>query len=283
MLKVVTPAIKAEDPQAKVWIGGLLLDRPDSLTYPPNCYPLTYCGRSELFLQGILEAQAASYFDIVPYHSYSSYKNQVIDYDNGDQTSLWYPSPWGGNILGKGRYLRQWLDQYGVQKPLFVDEVGLMCPEYYPNWCSPPNGTFYQAQANYVVRSLVRGLSENITGYTWFMLNGPGWRYSGLLYNENDPKPAYTAYQQLIHQLQYTKYVGSVYYNTGIEAYAFQRGDQQVHVIWTATDQSLIITIPSSRFVSAFAWDGTNIVPIPKGSDYGIPVGFSPIYLVLKP
>lgn len=71
MLKVVGAAIKQADPTARVWIGGLLLARPDSAPNP-NCSIPGKC-RPELFLEGILRASAASSFDIVGYHAYPYY------------------------------------------------------------------------------------------------------------------------------------------------------------------------------------------------------------------
>ncbi|MCK4827856.1 hypothetical protein KA005_69650, partial [bacterium] len=64
MLKVVYPAIKAADPEAKVLIGGLLLDCDP--TYPPegkDCKPGKY-------LEGILRNGGGEYFDIVSFHGY---------------------------------------------------------------------------------------------------------------------------------------------------------------------------------------------------------------------
>ena len=52
MLKHITPVIKAADPSAKVWIGGLLLDSPNSIP--------AYGSRPELFFKGILESGAAA-------------------------------------------------------------------------------------------------------------------------------------------------------------------------------------------------------------------------------
>jgi len=85
MLKVVTPAIKAADHKAQVWVGGLLLDNPN--TQPEN-------GLMGNFLAGILEVGAGPYFDILPYHAYFGYYGQKVDWDNGNIYTDWYP--WGG-------------------------------------------------------------------------------------------------------------------------------------------------------------------------------------------
>ena len=271
MLKVVGAAIKAEDPAAQVWIGGLLLDRPNT-TDPAK-------GKPELFLQGILEAGAAPYFDVVPYHSYPPYLNGAFDHDNAIG-GPW--DSWGGGYVGKARYLRQLMSQYGIEKPVFLNETGLMCPDYY-EWCTPPDAEFYQMQANHIVRAFVRGISENIKGFIWYTLNGPGWRYTGLLDGDADPKPVYIAYQQLILQLQNTRYVGPVDYGGGIEAYSFRRGLKYVHVVWAEENQIIAITIPQSEFVEARDRDGNLITPTLVGSDYQLQVGFEPIYIVRIP
>ena len=93
MIKVVTPAIKAIDPGARIWMGGLLLDN-------PNSDPARGFGRPELFFKGVLQAGAAPYIDVVPYHSYVAYSNQPeVDHENGITTSSWYSL--GGAVVGK--------------------------------------------------------------------------------------------------------------------------------------------------------------------------------------
>ena len=187
MLKVVYPAIKSADPAAVVWLGGLLLDRP--LTSDPAL------GHPENFIKGVLASGAGSAVDIIPYHAYAFFSNQMIDPDNGGG------SPWtasGGIFLGKVRYLRHILAQYGVDKPLVINETALLCSG--GTSCSPPVPAFYEMQADYLVRAFTRGLSENILGYSWYTLEGEGWRYSGLLHSDGSPKPVYTAYQVLYRE-----------------------------------------------------------------------------------
>jgi hypothetical protein len=271
MLKVVGPAIKAEDPTARVWIGGLLLDSPNT-TNPWN-------GKPELFLKGILRAGAAPYFDVVPYHSYPPYSNKKTDHDNATG-SPW--DAWGGGAVGKARYLRQLMDQYGVDKPVFLNETSLMCPSYY-SWCVPPAGDFYQAQANHVVRTFVRALSEEVMGFIWYTLDGPGWRYTGLLDGDDNPQPAYTAYRRLNAELDRTRFEGAVDYGAGIEAYAFRKNSEVVHVVWAQEDQFLQITVPQSKFIVARDRDGLQMTPTTAGSDYQLSVRFEPMYLWRAP
>ncbi|NOZ05429.1 MAG: hypothetical protein GXP41_03630, partial [Chloroflexi bacterium] len=271
MLKVVGPAIKERDPDAKVWIGGLLLDTPNT-TDPAK-------GKPERFLEGILVSGAAPDFDIVPYHSYLSYVGQRVDHDNAVGGN-W--DSWGGNILGKARYLRQVMSQYGVDKPVFANETGLMCPEDTSS-CTPPGTQFYEMQADYVVRTFVRGLSENVMGFVWYTLNGPGWRYTGLLDSNATPRSVYVAYQQLNTELDNAIYVGPASYGTGFEAYTFSKGAQMVDVLWAKQDVTMTATIPGSEFVAAFNRYGVPLTPAFTGTDYRLSVGFDPVYIVRAP
>ena len=132
-------------------LGGLLLDKP--LTTDPNL------GRPELFLEGILRAGAADDFDLLAFHAYPSYTGPKRDYDL--YSGVW--TDWGGLVPGKVLYLRQTMANYGVDKPLFLNETGLACPPYYAV-CDPAEPQFFQVQASHVTRSFVRGLSNGLVG-----------------------------------------------------------------------------------------------------------------------
>lgn len=275
MVKVVGKTIKESDPAARVWIGGLLLATPN--TVDPNL------GHPELFLAGILNSGAAPYFDVVPYHWYPPYLNQQIDHDL--KAGPW--EGWGGGTLGKARFLRQIMGASGVNKPLVLNETSLMCPPTVGGnpvgYCSPPTSAFYQMQANHLVRSFVRGLSENLSGYVWYTLNGPGWRFTGLLTAADDPRPSYITYQVLVDQLHKARFKGTFNYGSGIEAYVFSKGNEQVHVVWTINPQSLKAVVHKSKFIAAYAREGTQLSPPLVGDRYEIEVGFKPVYIVRKP
>jgi len=271
MLKAVGPRVKAEDPTAHIWIGGLLLSVPDSSG--------TGNGRPELFLKGILEANAASYFDVIPYHWYPTYWQGINDYDT--HSDLAWDS-WGGGVIGKASFLRQIMGQYNVDKPLFLNETAFGCQDSRA-WCVNPDDQFYQLQADLLVRMFTRGISVNLMGAVWYTLDGPGWWYTGLLDGNTNPKPSYNAYQQLTIKLYQTLYIGPVNYGDTIEAYAFRQLDRQIHVLWTKVNQSTTITVPAEKFIAAYSRDGIVINGTLVGSYYVIPVGFSPIYIVRNP
>jgi hypothetical protein len=274
MIIQVGGAIKAVDPSARVWIGGLLLGTP--YTTDPNL------GHQELFLEGILRSGAAPYFDVVPYHWYPSYgREQVVDFD---LTALPWAS-WGGGTVGKARYLRQVMQTYGVSKPVFLNETAFGCPYdwTYVTWCGSPSEAFFDLQASYVVRSATRAYNENISGYIWYTINGPAYRWWGLLDSTQSPKPVYWAYSQMIHQYRNGVLLGPVSYATGIEAYAFDRGSDRLNVLWAIEDQTITVTVPITDWIGAYGRGGETITPTVTETNYLLPVGFSPVYLVLHP
>jgi hypothetical protein len=170
------------------------------------------------------------------------------------------------------------MKDYGVDKPVFLNETALGCLPQSP-WCATPGGDFFQAQADFLVRSFVRGISQNVMGFSWYMLEDPQWRYTGLLDEAKNIRPSYTAYQQLSTELQGAVYTGPVDYGSNIEGYSFTKGDRQIQVLWAKMDEQLSITLAARQFVQASAWNGARLQPFATGPDFQIPVGFSPIYV----
>ncbi len=277
MLIVVSQAIKQADPTARVWIGGLLLAQPNT-TNPAH-------GKPENFLRGILAAGAAPHIDIVAYHWHSSYWNATDDYDNS-ANGPW--DAWGGGILGKARFLRQIMADYGVSKPVFLNESGFGCipssENIFSTWCEPPDALFFENQAYYIVRTYVRGLSEDVMGMIWYSINGPGWRNTGLLDALQLPRPAYNAYKHLVQRVGSLTYQSKPDYGAGIEAYSFSRQSQRTDVLWAIeASASFTVTVPSSAFIAAYDLFGNPIDSQPVGDSHPIPVGFSPVYILRTP
>jgi hypothetical protein len=240
------------------------------LTTDPNL------GRPELFLEGILRAGAANAFDILAFHAYPSYDGAMKDYDL--YSGVW--TDWGGLVTGKATFLRQTMVRYGVDKPLFLNETALGCPPYFAV-CDPPDPQFFQVQASHVTRSFVRGLGRGIVGFVWYTLNGPGWRYTGLLEADGTPKAVYTAYEHLTYRLNNSRYLGSVDHGPGLEAYAFSRGTQLVHVVWARDDEVLTVSVWPLDYVAAYGRDGNLLSPTLVGAMFQLQVGFEPIYIIL--
>ena len=268
MLKAVVPAMRAADPNVKIIGGGLLLARP---------VPNPGEGNPQRFFEGMLIAGAAPHLDIVAYHAYPSWANLPLDFDL--ETGDWISR--GGWTLGKARFLRQVMAAYGVTKPLIANETALGCNENSPV-CQPPPEAFYQAQADYIVRTFVRARGEDISGLVWYTLNSPVWRHTGLLDENGVPRPAYWAYEQLASQLNRSVPEGKVDYGVGVEAYSFLRARDRVHVAWSLDYTADMISVPQSSYLAAYDRFGTALTPVAADPYYRFTAGFSPIYLILR-
>jgi len=267
MIKAVGAAIKQEDPFATVWLGGLLLDRPE--TTDPNR------GKPERFLRGVLDVGAAPYFDIVPYHSYPPYVNRKIDHDNA------IGGPWdalGGGVAGKARYLKQLMAEYGVDKPVFLNEAGFMCQPH-NEWCVPePSAEFYEVQATYVVRAFTRGIAAKVSGFLWYTIH-EGWRFTGLM-KGSTPMPVYYSYKQLTTQLTGALYIGESPYGENVEAYRFQKNGERIDILWTIDGEDLTIEVAQNQFLRAYKQNGDELTPTPMGLNYQLQAGYDAIYII---
>jgi hypothetical protein len=253
MLKAVYPAIKAADPSAQVLIGGLLLDC-DPTNPPPNnsCKPAK-------FFEGVLRNGGSNYFDIVNFHGYPPYSTR----DSGGPLYNDLHTPgWearGGMILGKINFLREVMAAYGVNKPIMDTESALTCPEYIPE-CLPPGDEFYQAQADYVVWLFVRNWAEGIKGTIWYTFNGPGWRYSGLLDGNLNPRHAYHALDFLSQELAGARYTARITQFSSLQGYEFNNTQKKIWVLWSPDGESYSISLPSG-YQKVFNKYGNDITP----------------------
>jgi hypothetical protein len=301
MLKHVYPAVKAVDPNAKILVGGLLLDCDPTDPQGEDCNPGN-------FLEGILHHYGANdggnYFDIVSFHGFAPYIGSLV-WD--EAWSTWGPR--GGVVLGKADFLREVMAKYGVDKPLFLSEASLLCPpsqnflEEMGGYgvenpllyskdalllsstsdftCDPPDAQFYEAQADYVIWVHVRNIAAGIMGTTWYTITGPGWVNGGLLDGNQNPRPAYNSFQFMAEELRNANYIGKVwlYYSQYplLRVYEFKKSGKRIWVIWASDEQPSSIKLPGET-TKVFDKYGDDITP----ANGQITVK-SPIYVELTP
>jgi hypothetical protein len=270
MLMAISPGIQALDPQAQVWIGGLLL----ATHYSDD----GNIGQPEDFFRGILEAGAAPYFDMVVYHAYVHYSSTGIDMDLNDST--W--AGWGGIIRGKAAYLRSIMAEYGIDKPLIISETSQLC-----GWCDDEPGWleiylpgFYDMQANMPARMFPRAMAADISGFIWYPLEERFWQYGSLLDQWMLPKPVYHAYQAFNQMVANATFIGFVPYDLGIEAYTFHKGAFRIDIIFAVEDGDYPISIPQADYIAAYDRFGALITPTLADSAYSLTIHYEPIYLV---
>lgn len=266
MLKVAYPTIKSADPDARVLIGGLLLDCDP--THPP---PGKDC-KSSRFLEGILVAGGGAYFDMVSYHGYTPYSadsyNRALYYE--ETHSGWAAR--GGVVLGKLNFIRELMSAYGMNKPVMLTEASLICAE-----CNPPPNRFFNEQADYVVWLFTRAWAAGIHGVTWFTFDGPGWRNGGLLDENQLPRKSYDALKFMTQLIGRAYYTGVVNQFSGVSGYKFQEGTRKVWVIWSTDGQDQTIQLPSG--VTTVYNRAGNVIT-PPGQEL---VVNRPIYLEFAP
>ena len=235
MLKAVYPAVKAAVPEAQIVMGGLLLP----------CYPgtHTYCNMSN-FLKGILVELAGddgvvseheAMFDYANFHGYTAYNNK--DFSSGILMET-YESWWinyGGMVEGKLWYIRQMMDNFGLSKPVFLTEASLIDTNNIVNENNPAQVAAYEnAKADYLVYVYVRNIHAGITGTTWYHMDNYGWRKGGMLDANNDPLPAYDAYQVMTTTLSGTgNDPVELSFEGGILGYEFKKGANKIWVLFS--------------------------------------------------
>ncbi len=272
MLQIAAPALRRGNPQATIIFGGLLLAA--SSTSDPRM------GRPERFFEGALRAGGEAYVDILAYHTYPSYSGQpLLDHDI-DQPISWQPL--GGWTAGKAAFLQEVMSRYGVQKPLWLNETSLICSSN-SLYCAAPDGAFFEAQAQHLVRMVARAAAAGVSQVTWYTLEGPGWLWSSLLDERQEPRPAYVAFQNMARMVEPFSEVRRVEYGVGIEAYRFVRGSKVVDVLWSQGGEPRVVRIPFSRYIGAKRLDGVSIAGRIVHTSVQLQVDFAPIFIERRP
>jgi hypothetical protein len=214
MMSVVYPRIKAANPNAQVLIGGLLL-RCDYT----HTYDTTQDCQASHFLEGVLETGGNS-FDIISYHGYPTRSTVREEWDRNFY--LWKHR--GGVVLGKLDFIKQMFREANIpMKPVLLTEAGLLC--YKEGMCNHQQEGMQQDQANYAMRLYPRAQANGIMGALWYTFSGPGWRDSGILDANQNPRPAYRTFQFLSRVLPNATSTGiRIEENGDLEIYSFSKG-----------------------------------------------------------
>jgi hypothetical protein len=231
VLKQVSPAIKAANPQAVVLGGALLYHHPDDTI-------------SRTFLQGIFAAGAGNAIDMLTFHSYSEWSADDV-------------------LVKKTLKLRQLLSANGFpNKPLFATEVAVTCKA--DNTCRPG---FFQDQANYAARLYALARALKLEGALWYTLayTNPGFRFSHLIDVENDklsPRPSFYAFRNSARLLEGAVYTGPALDKlpldkmNQVQTLTFRKARSTLHVLWVPKiDFPLLYNVPVPPGVTAICTD----------------------------
>ena len=215
MLKAVVPAMRAADPQARIFLGGLAYD-----WFTTENGPFVHS-----FLADILSL-APDYFDYANFHYYPQ--------------NIHWPT-----IAGKVAELEAIMDAANVHKPLVCTETGLTSSTN-PEFRIPNIGASSPAlQARWLVQVHAQGFASGVEMITWFTTQDfdtdvAGWQIfteAGLLRRDGSPKPVYNAYQTWIREIGDAPYARQLSAADlgglpGAEGYEFTRPDGRIWVLW---------------------------------------------------
>jgi hypothetical protein len=270
MLKAAYPQIKSADPQAKVLIGGLLLDcdpRPGG-----GCAATGHDSNPSKFLEGILRHNGlndgGNYFDGANFHAYDYYYGQSGKYGNPNWQSAWNTT--GPVLVAKTQFIESLLSQYGVSGKFLVNtEAAILCDA-----CSN-DPVFEATKAYYITQAYAVAITEGLRANIWYSVLG--WRDSNLLNSDLSPRPAYTAFQFARSELRNATWVRDVTEYPGVKGYEFQRGDRRIWVLWSLDGTTHSISLPGAPLA---AWDalGNAITPAVLMN-----VDLNPVYLEWNP
>jgi hypothetical protein len=256
VLQAAYPMVKAANPEAQVVVGGLLLIcNPND---PPEFDPENECTPSK-YLEGILVAGGANYFDGVSFHSYD-YFTVNANYPNGIYGNpLWNTGASGNTLYGelkpglvaKAHFLRDLLTAYSAgDKFLINTETSLLCggpsdPPGGPGCEAISTSPFEKTKAAYVVQSYASAIAEGLLANIWF--TPLGWRNSGLLYPDLTPRPGYDAYVLARDTLKNALFLHEVseFSDNLVFGYEFLVGVKKIWVLWTLDGKSHSITLPA--------------------------------------
>lgn len=263
MLAAVYPRIKEANPNAQVLIGGLLLECDYTHTYNPprDCTP-------SKFLSGLLTTGANS-FDIISYHGYPLRGNDRVDWER--EYPLWRHR--GGVVLGKLDFIRTAFTQAGVpMKPVLLTEAGLLC--WAEGGCDDNPTTeaspaeLQADQANYAMRLYPRAQANGIMGALWYTFSGPGWRDSGVLDANQNPRPAYRTFQLLSRTLPNANLVQSISQEGGnLEGYVYAKGGATYIFLWSNNSNTYAYPFPAGgRLFDKLG----NEIPAPTNGQVGV-------------
>lgn len=258
-LKRIYPAMKAADPQAQLVLGGLLLDCDPA--HPPegkDCAPAR-------FLEGVLATGGGAALDIVAYHAYPHWRADVQDWDT--ELAEWEPR--GGALLGKLAFIRETMARYGVEKPIIMNEGGLLCHESNP---ACPSAAFHNDQAIHLVRMYSRAWAQGLMGAVWYTLTGPGWREGGLLDAAQQPRPAHATLAFMARLLDGATFRRDLS-EGGLEGYEFEKGATRIQVYWSTDGASHALALPSGTR-QVLGKDGQ-----PLAAPQPFPVGREPVFI----
>lgn len=305
MLKFAYPAIKTVNPNAIVQIGALAFDNFRNNGAKPGDNRSSP-GFNEggvfvyHFLDDVIDAGGAAYFDWVGFNSYSVFAPGW----ERDQNYTAF------DVAAKAKHIQGRLAAKGVSKPLIVMEAGI--------WSCCTNGlgfNFYtkpdrsigdftpdeRTQGAYMARTYMRGLTVDLKGINWWLIrdfeapttqvnpdNHRGWYRT-----DGTAKPAARVYKLLTTRLSGATYGGPysparVVSGQAVEAYSFTRPNgNTVVAMWNpyrpadyyGSEDTSVVEVEASGYIVYNALGEAVSTTAVGGNRVRMTVGYAPVFL----
>lgn len=268
MLKVVYPAVKAASSSAKVLVGGLLLICDPRI--PGAC-----TSSHPRFLEGILHRNGnndgGNYFDGVSFHAYDYYYHQINQYGNPYWDTAWNTS--GPGVTAKANFIQETLAAYNITGKFLMNTEGAILCDGCEN-----DAEFETTKVNFLVQFYTAAIAEGLRANLWY--SALGWRNSGLLDKNLNPRPAYHAYKfarEILSDASGVEPIGemNIINGTGVVGYKFQRSNSRVWVLWSLDGKDHTITLIPGTPIAIY-----DPLGYPQRPSQEITIGPEPRYVV---
>ena len=256
--------IKSIDPQAKVIMGGIAYD-----------WFTEYQGPFvRAFVGDVMSATGGAGMDALNFHYFRDFRAEWERWSISNDPSNPFAAPnppqcWPGgptfpvtgrDVVAKLSYFKNQMSTcYGVNKPIYISEIGHHGAEVLPPGVDPntdPEIYDLDAQARYVLQGYSRALANGAQNVTWYALSIV---YSitpvdeqGLLDGNGDPKKAFWTYQTMTRELTGFQYNRTLDWGWYAEAYVFSNpcGTEKT-VAWVNPDRFSGVLTPQAVDVPA--------------------------------
>ena len=265
--------IKALNPSATVLMGGMAYDHFVDED-PDNKF-------NRFFLDAVMDAGGAPYMDGVNFHYFHDFVGgweywtsgiadptceEAINLNEAGDDTFYYP--YGFDITAKASHVAERLRVcHNVTKPQWLTEIGHhgIHPDNIDASDPARAEDTLENQARYVFTVHARGFASGAENITWYALKIVStlttYDHQGLLYDErdglleNEPKPAYYAYQTMTRELGNYRYEQWVSFDPrtrpAAEAYQFTHmagaaeGNPKL-VAWSNSSSDVPLTLARS-------------------------------------
>jgi len=284
MLKIIYPAVKRANPEAKVLVGGLALDcSPDKENR--SCL-------SSKYFEGILRYGGGDYFDGVNFHSYDSfsytwgapYEDNLGKYHNNTN----WNSQWNVNgpvLIEKANYLKSLMNQYGVSgKELINNEFALNCSvcngEPVQPYNEDPTPAFETTKAYYITQAYAAAINLELKANLWYCLLGWPEKNTELMNSDLSEREGFTAYRIVSQKLAEVKNQGELTYTDvssmiGLKGYKFSHGQKEIWVVWSLDGEDHTVDLTYNRTLTSI----TDALGNPQPASSPITITIKPIYI----